>query len=142
MTADHSDNRLPDTVEGLRQECLKLQNKIKDVEWAADKTNEGVRVLYKELAKKNEELQKLDQLKSDFVATVSHELRTPLTIIREGVSLIQDGILGSVTDDQNEILTDVIQNIDRLANIINDLLDISKLEAGNIKLNKLDIEVK
>lgn len=136
------DNPLPETQEGLRAECLKLREKIIDVEWAADKTNEGVRVLYKELSKKNEELHKLDQLKTDFVATVSHELRTPLTIIREGVSLIQDGILGATTADQNEILGDVIQNIDRLANIINDLLDISKLEAGNIKLNKLDIEVK
>ena len=60
--------------------------------WGLKKTNEAIRLLYKELEEKNKELKKLDQLKSEFVSTVSHELRTPLAITKEGVNLILDGV--------------------------------------------------
>ena len=94
-----------------------------------------------ELRKMNEELKKLDQLKSDFVSTVSHELRTPMTIIREGVSQILDGLLGETTEDQKQFLTITLNGIDRLSRIINDLLDISKLEAGKIELERQPVNL-
>ncbi len=97
--------------------------------------------LYDELLQKNEELRKLDELKTNFVSTVSHELRTPLTIIKEGVSQILDGILGPVVEKQQRSLTMVNRSCDRLMAIINDLLDISKLEAKKVRLNKEDIDV-
>ncbi len=93
--------------------------------WGLKKTNETIRLLYKELEDKNKELQKLDQLKSDFVSTVSHELRTPLAITKEGISLVLDEVPGKVNDKQKKILGMSRDNIDRLASIINDLLDIS-----------------
>lgn len=94
-----------------------------------------------ELKQKNIALEKLDQLKSDFVSTVSHELRTPLSITKEGISLILDGVTGSINPNQEKVLITSRNNIDRLARIINSLLDISKIEAGNVELKKKNVNL-
>ncbi len=77
-----------------------------------------------------------DRLQDDFISNVSHELRTPLTAIREAVSLMRDGILGSVTDEQVKFLTMCIRNADHLRRIVDTILDISKIEAGRIRMAK------
>jgi diguanylate cyclase (GGDEF)-like protein/PAS domain S-box-containing protein len=89
-----------------------------------------------ELRKANEELKKLDQLKSDFVSTVSHELRTPLSIMKEGVSLVLDRLTGEISEKTEKTLGMVFDSINRLNKIINDILDISKIEAGRVQLKK------
>lgn len=94
-----------------------------------------------DLEKKNKELEKLDQLKSDFVSIVSHELRTPLSIIKEGISLVLDQIPGKTNPNQDKILNTSKDNIDRLARIINNLLDISKVESGKIELAKKPVDI-
>jgi len=94
-----------------------------------------------ELELKNLELQKLDKLKSEFVSTVSHELRTPLSITKEGISLILDEIPGKINEQQSRVLVTAKNNIDRLARIISDLLDISKIEAGKVELKKETINI-
>lgn len=81
-------------------------------------------------------LKELDQLKTSFLSTVSHELRTPIAIMREGISLCLDGIAGELNETQSELLGDVLDNSDRLLRLITDLLDISKIEAGKIKLRR------
>ena len=95
-----------------------------------------------ELRRANEELKRLDQVKSDLVSMVSHELRTPLATVKEFTSIIADQIAGPVTSDQQEYLGIIKANLDRLARIIDDLLDMAKLEAGRVLLSKgfLDIE--
>ncbi len=89
-----------------------------------------------ELKKMNLELNRLTELKSEFVSTVSHELRTPLAITKEGVSLILDGVLGQVSEEQRKILVVARDNIDRLARLIDSLLDISRIESGRVVLKK------
>jgi len=103
--------------------------------------NDNVKTLNRELEKNNVQLEKLDRLKSDFLSTVSHELRTPLTTIREGVSQVLDGALGATTKEQREFLTITLEDIERLERIINDLLDISKIEAGKVDLNQKLIDI-
>ena len=93
------------------------------------------------ISKKNtekavKELKKLDQLKTDFISTVSHELRTPLSITKEGISLVLDKVTGEINEKQEDMLITARNNIDRLARIINDLLDVSKIEAGKIELKR------
>ena len=90
--------------------------------------------------KKNKELQKLDRMKSDFISAVSHEIRTPLSIAKEGVSLVLDEIVGKLNKEQKEILSSSMSNINRLVRVLNDVLDISKIEAGKIKLEKTVVE--
>ncbi len=85
---------------------------------------------------------KLDKLKDDFINTVSHELRTPLSITKEAISLILEKAQGEINVQQNEILTIAKNNIERLARIINGLLDISKIESGKVELRKEDIDLQ
>ncbi len=80
-----------------------------------------------------EELKKLDEMKTEFIATVSHELRTPLAIIKEGISLVLDGVVGQINKEQEHFLSTAKRNINRLARIINSLLDISKIESGKLE---------
>jgi len=118
-----------------------LLEELEVQKWGLTKTNEAIKVLYKELEKKNQELKQLDDLKSEFINTVSHELRTPLTTIREVVSQILEGILGPTTPDQKEFLAICLQDVDRLKRIIDNLLDISKLEAGKVELKREEIDI-
>ncbi len=77
-----------------------------------------------------------EQLKDEFISTVSHELRTPLTVVREGISQLRDGLLGPVPESQMMMLDMVLQNSDRLGRIIEELLDVSRLEAGKVRLQR------
>ena len=79
-----------------------------------------------------EELEKTMALKAQFVSTVSHELRTPLTCIKEGVSIILEGMAGDVTDEQRDLLDIAHRNVERLALLINDILDFQKLDSGRM----------
>ncbi len=88
----------------------------------------------------NRKLKELDHLKSEFLSTVSHELRTPIAIMREGVSLVLDGVAGEISEMQRELLSDTLENIDRLTRLVTDLLDISKIEAGKIKLRRTKVD--
>ncbi|MEW5895405.1 MAG: PAS domain-containing protein [Candidatus Omnitrophota bacterium] len=98
------------------------------------KAEEGLR-----LAK--EEAEKALAVKDEFVSTVSHELRTPLAISKEALSLMLRGKVGILSDKQHEILSMAGSNIDRLAVLINDILDISKIEAGKMELRKEEVDV-
>ncbi len=75
-------------------------------------------------------LHQIDRLKSEFIATASHELRTPLTSVQMGVHLLLEGAVGELTDKQQEVLTACRQDCERLEKLMRDLLDLSKIEAG------------
>lgn len=79
-------------------------------------------------------LQDLNERKSAFVANVSHELKSPLTVIRGYAEIIADGLMGPVTEKQKKTLGTVKQTVDRLARMISDLLDLTQIEAGKMKL--------
>lgn len=75
-------------------------------------------------------LREIDRLKSEFIATASHELRTPLTSVQMGVYLLLEGALGELTDSQKEVLQACREDCERLDKLMRDLLDLSKIEAG------------
>jgi len=75
-------------------------------------------------------LNALDKMKSEFFSTMSHELRTPLTSIREGSSLLLEGVGGAVTEKQKRLLAILSEESRRLIDLVNSLLDLSKMEAG------------
>ena len=83
----------------------------------------------------------LDRMKDEFVSLVSHELRTPLTSIKGYVDLLIDGDVGEVTEDQKEFLEIVKSNSDRLVMLVNDLLDVSRIEAGRINLRPTPVDL-
>ena len=83
----------------------------------------------------------IDQMKSDFISLVSHELRTPLTSIIGFVSFILDGKAGAINDRQRNSLARVQRQSKRLAALINDLLDISRIESGRIQMEQESISL-
>ncbi|MBN2303808.1 MAG: GAF domain-containing protein [Anaerolineae bacterium] len=83
----------------------------------------------------------LDHLKSEFVATVSHELRTPMTSIKGYADLLLLGAAGPVSEQQGRFLDTIKQNADRLSILVNDLLDISRIDQGRMDLTFSEIEV-
>ena len=83
----------------------------------------------------------IEQMKSEFVSLVSHELRTPLTSIIGFISLILDGKTGKINQKQHESLSRAHRQSKRLAALINDLLDVSRIEAGRIELKQEHVKI-
>jgi PAS domain S-box-containing protein len=88
-----------------------------------------------------EKLRETMELKSQFTSTVSHELRTPLAALKEGLSLVLDGVVGDINEKQKKFLDIAKRNVDRLAALINDVLDFQKLEAGKMNLDIQDNDI-
>ncbi len=97
----------------------------------------GTVYLFEDITREKE----IDQMKSDFISLVSHELRTPLTSIIGFVSFILDGKAGAINDRQRNSLARVQRQSKRLAALINDLLDISRIESGRIQMEQESISL-
>ncbi|MFU8855777.1 MAG: ATP-binding protein [Deferrisomatales bacterium] len=95
---------------------------------------EKVRDRTRELESANRDLQELDRLKSQFLANMSHELRTPMNSILGYTQLVLDEVDGPVTGEQRKSLERVEKNAQHLLRLINDILDLSKIEAGRMEL--------
>ncbi len=89
-----------------------------------------------ELRNANEKLKELDQLKSAMVRSVSHELRTPLASVKMHVDNLLDGGTGSLQEEQKDVLRRVQNSTERLRRMINEMLDLSKIESGDTTLNQ------
>jgi len=97
--------------------------------------------LNRELAEANQELEQANRLKAQFLANMSHELRTPLNSINGYVELLLKEYYGPLTDEQRDRLNRVMRNGQNLLALINDVLDLSKIEAGRIELDLLPIRL-
>ena len=97
--------------------------------------------LYQEIKETNHKLEKLERLKSEFISIVSHELRTPLTSIKNSLDILLSGRCGEITPSADKFLTMGRKNVQRLSGIINDLLDLSKIEAGKMDFNFKEINI-
>ncbi|MEO5862827.1 MAG: HAMP domain-containing sensor histidine kinase, partial [Burkholderiales bacterium] len=90
--------------------------------------------LFREIERKSREVEIASQHKSDFLANMSHELRTPLNAIIGFSEVLKDGIFGELNDKQAEYLGDIHSSGHHLLSLINDILDLSKVEAGRMEL--------
>ena len=125
----------------LKELYTNLENKVKERTVQLAEANQTLVFKKDELEKINLKLKELDRMKSDFVANVVHELRTPLTIIKGNIDTIEKGYAGKVLPKQKEILGDVFRVSNRLARLVNDLLDLSKIESGKMKLDIEDVDI-
>src|SRR5690606_30782780 len=89
-----------------------------------------------------EQLAELDRLKAEFVSVASHELKTPLSVIKGDLSLLLDGIYGELNEEQRKTLASTGDQTDRLARLIQQLLDVSRFEAGGGRLEIKEIELR
>ncbi|MBM4146837.1 MAG: HAMP domain-containing protein, partial [Nitrospira sp.] len=125
-------------VESVSSFSKKLEEEIKR---KTSLLNERTRLLSL-LDRANKELRELDKLKSTFLANMSHELRTPMNAIIGYTDLLIDGVDGPINEDQEKSLKKVSNNARHLLQLINDVLDISKIEAGKMKLNPKEFDLK
>jgi signal transduction histidine kinase/CHASE3 domain sensor protein len=98
--------------------------------------------LFDELERKGRELEAASRHKSEFLANMSHELRTPLNAVLGYAELIEDGIYGEVPQKMADVLERIQQNGRHLLGLINDVLDLSKIEAGQLTLSPVDYSMR
>lgn len=98
----------------------------------------GVVILFHDITR----LKELDRLKSEFVMTASHELRTPLTSIGMSIDLLREKATRKLDEKENELLSVAFEESQRLRALVNDLLDLSKIEAGKIDMEFISVPVR
>ncbi len=112
-----------------RNEQLDVQNE------ELQSQTEELMTQQQELIEKTGEVERANQLKSEFLANMSHGLRTPLNVIIGFSELMRDEVPGKLNDEQRQCLEDVLNSSKHLLNLINKVLDLSKIESGKTKLN-------
>jgi len=97
--------------------------------------------LFLEIEDKSRQLEAASQHKSEFLANMSHELRTPMNAILGFSEVLAEGMFGEINDKQAEYLRDILESGRHLLSLINDILDLSKIEAGRMELEPTDFDV-
>ncbi|MBU0687281.1 MAG: PAS domain-containing sensor histidine kinase [Candidatus Margulisbacteria bacterium] len=95
-----------------------------------------------ELTIVNQKLKEMDKRKSDFVANVSHEFLSPLATSKQYLELLLDGAVGKIGSKRRDRLKSIEKNVDRLARLVSNMLDISKIESGKIELKKESVDIR
>ncbi|GAB4413567.1 MAG: hypothetical protein OHK0032_09680 [Thermodesulfovibrionales bacterium] len=115
-------------------EMQRLSDELSSSNEELQAMNEELEVQQKELSDLNMRLQEVSEAKSDFLANMSHELRTPLNSIIGFSEVLQDGLYGELTEKQAEYVRDINTSGRHLLDLINDILDLSKVESGKVEL--------
>jgi signal transduction histidine kinase len=131
-----------DMTKALKERDLASAKAYQQLKHLAHSLEQRVQHRTQLLQEANRRLQELDKLKSEFVSTVSHELRTPMTSIKGYVDNILDGLTGALTERQSYYLNRVKSNVERLTRMINELLDLSTIEAGRVELQLGDVRLR
>ena len=125
------------TLADLRERQLELMKLTQELE----DTNRGVVALYAELDERADHLRRADEMKSRFLSNMSHEFRTPLSSIRALSNLLLGRVDGELMPEQERQVTFIRKAAEDLSEIVNDLLDLAKIEAGKIEIHAADFEV-
>jgi signal transduction histidine kinase/CheY-like chemotaxis protein len=117
-----------------QDELLQLTRELED-------TNRGVVALYAELDEKADHLRRADEMKSRFLSNMSHEFRTPLSSIRALSRLLIDRVDGELNEEQDKQARFILAGAESLTELVDDLLDLAKIEAGKIDIRPHDFDV-
>ncbi|MCR4324317.1 MAG: sensor histidine kinase [Candidatus Curtissbacteria bacterium] len=122
--------------------AMKLKRSYEGLEQKVRERTKELEVSTRNLEIANANLKNLDKLKDEFVSIASHELRTPMTAIKGMVSMIVDGDYGKVEKGLHEPLADIANSTDRLIVLVNELLNVSRIEAGRLKFELSDFAIQ
>ena len=148
VLSEHGEVTAVVTILHDRTEALEKARLYEQVKAASEQLEEKVREATGELVRRNEllqrqhfELEQASQLKSQFLANMSHEFRTPLNAILGYTSMLLQGVSGDMSPPQKNKMLRVDSNARHLLSIINDILDISRIEAGKMPLHLEEVEI-
>ncbi|MCK4348815.1 MAG: PAS domain S-box protein [Thermoplasmatales archaeon] len=129
---------LETTVNLMGNEILTVSRDVTERKQAG----EELKKYQRKIEQQNIKLKKLDKIKSDFLNVTSHELRTPMSAIKGYVQMLLNRSLGEISEEQKRGLEVILRNANRLDNLVQDILDISRLESGTMKfiVEKTDIQ--
>jgi signal transduction histidine kinase len=130
-----------DALRELRERLAEREMEVHRLERELDETNRGVLALYAELDEKAEQLRQASEQKTRFLSSVSHELRTPLASILNISWLLLERVDGELTTEQERQVGFVRASAQTLLEIVNDLLDLAKIEAGKVDVRPATFEV-
>jgi signal transduction histidine kinase len=116
------------------------RRELSEVNTELENTNRGVLALYAELEQRANELKRASEVKSQFLSAVSHELRTPLNSITALSRMLAEQADGPLNEEQSRQISYIRQSADTLSRLVNDLLDLAKVEAGRIDLHATSID--
>jgi signal transduction histidine kinase len=136
---------LPKNVDNLsRAEKETLTELIGVVSIAINRAQliEGTRSANEQLVAANKQLEVLDKLKDEFVSVASHELRTPMTAIKSYAWMVLNGKAGDISPKAHEYLDRVFKSTERLIHLVNEMLDVARIESGRVKINKTSFDFR
>jgi signal transduction histidine kinase/ActR/RegA family two-component response regulator len=128
-------------LEERRQHLKDIEQMNAHLERKVRERTQELEVVNQKLSESNRELQRVNSLKSEFLANMSHELRTPLNAIIGFSELLLDPTFGALNEDQKGYTSDILSSGRHLLELINDILDLSKIEAGKMRLAKEVFEI-
>ena len=123
------------------EELNKRVKELRDARAAALNLLEDMNEMNKKLEESYQRLRESDKVKDEFMNIAAHELKTPLVPIIGYVNMLKDGSLGEVTEEERNSLEIISRNVERLKKLIDDILDISKLESGAMKFEMRDTQI-
>ena len=123
-------------------ELHQRQEELERINHELEDTNRGVVALYAELDEKADHLRRADELKTRFLSNMSHEFRTPINSILALTRLLLDGVDGALPPEQVKQVTFIRKAADTVAELVNDLLDLAKIEAGKVVVRPAEFDVR
>ena len=123
------------TATGLQAALEESRREAQELRSELEETNRGVLALYAELDTQAEQLRQATELKSRFLAYMSHEFRTPINSIRSITRLLLDRVDGPLSEEQERQVAFIQQNATEFAEMVDDLLDLAKVEAGRVEIS-------
>ena len=133
------------TIESIANElAISVQNSlsVEEIRELNESLKNSINTATKELRASNNQLQKLDEAKNDFISMASHQLRTPLTSIKGYLDMVIEGDLGKISPTQKAVLSEAFTSSERMVNIINDFLNVSRLQTGKFVIDRSKNDLK
>jgi signal transduction histidine kinase len=135
------DVRLLELISGELAVTVENGLRFKEIQNFNETLQDKVDTATQKLRRANAQLQRLDEAKDDFLSMASHQLRTPLTSVKGYLSMVLEGDVGKITDTQKQLLGEAFTSSERMVHLINDFLNVSRLQTGKFMLENRAINL-